>query len=586
MSANLASAALPQPNTLTDDAGGAKAIEVATMLGDSVVDVKHCIDPKSGKVSPKTWGLAAAGLSCVLLSAVAFGVSVQTAARNKQRLEYWTHVQKKPAGAFRAEQLGFSYDWLAFGGFALGLGALAGSLSRMRKERRSPYYRIGTSPDVEQPVTGAPAGGSASGSSFPLVAPSATGDDFVMNFGAGVSGETMIDGKLVTLAELAQSGRARASATVPGAFEMPIPMGSRIRAQVGQTSFVVSGVGKPREHAAPFLAGLESRTMTYFAGSLAAHLGVVLLLSQVPVEDSNVAIDLATAEDTLIKAKGTETETPPPEQEHSEDAGSTESEAQMASSMRLDPGEAGDKKSASNDGHIRIAQRQETPVLSRAQAIEEARNAGFLGSLRSPDGAKFADIMSDSDFASGFDNVDVLGHIYGADGEAHGSFGFGRTGFGGGCDVNCNGMGIIGTTGYGKIGLGKFGKQGYDGPGGFGPGTRRHQATPPTVTISDAKSVGDLDPAIIRRYIKRNLEKISYCYERHLMTHPGAEGSVKVQFLIAPNGTVQTSTGAGFNAEVANCVADVVSHIEFPKPNGGGAVQVNYPFTFHAAKGQ
>jgi hypothetical protein len=144
----------------------------------------------------------------------------------------------------------------------------------------------------------------------------------------------------------------------------------------------------------------------------------------------------------------------------------------------------------------------------------------------------------------------------------------------------------MGTLGYGKIGLGKFGREGYDGPGGFGPGTRKHQATPPTVTMSQATSNGDLDPAIIRRYIKRNLEKVSYCYERHLMTHPGSEGSVKIQFLIAPNGTVQTSTGGGFNPEVANCVADVVSHIEFPKPNGGGAVQVNYPFTFHAAQGQ
>src|SRR4051812_1931854 len=43
-----------------DDLSGAKAIEVAALLGDSVVGVKHCIDPKSGKVSSKTWGLFAA----------------------------------------------------------------------------------------------------------------------------------------------------------------------------------------------------------------------------------------------------------------------------------------------------------------------------------------------------------------------------------------------------------------------------------------------------------------------------------------------------------------------------------------------
>jgi hypothetical protein len=35
------------------------------------------------------------------------------------------------------------------------------------------------------------------------------------------------------------------------------------------------------------------------------------------------------------------------------------------------------------------------------------------------------------------------------------------------------------------------------------------------------------------------------------------------------------------NPNVANCVADIVSNIAFPKPPEGGGVQVNYPFTFH-----
>jgi hypothetical protein len=50
-----------------------------------------------------------------------------------------------------------------------------------------------------------------------------------------------------------------------------------------------------------------------------------------------------------------------------------------------------------------------------------------------------------------------------------------------------------------------------------------------------------------------------------------------VQFFIAPNGTVATSTGSGVDPNVANCVADVVKAIEFPKPDSGG-VQVSYPF--------
>src|SRR5690242_10303362 len=71
--------ALPPPS---EDITGARSIEVAAMLGDSVVDVKHCIDPTTGKVSGKTWGLFAAGAACVLASGIAFASSVHTAARN------------------------------------------------------------------------------------------------------------------------------------------------------------------------------------------------------------------------------------------------------------------------------------------------------------------------------------------------------------------------------------------------------------------------------------------------------------------------------------------------------------------------
>ena len=42
------------------------------MLGDSVVGVKHCIDPRGGKIAPATWGLVAAGAACLLASAIAF----------------------------------------------------------------------------------------------------------------------------------------------------------------------------------------------------------------------------------------------------------------------------------------------------------------------------------------------------------------------------------------------------------------------------------------------------------------------------------------------------------------------------------
>ncbi len=560
-------------NPMTDDVG-AKAIEVAAMLGDSVVDVKHCIDPQSGKVTTKTWGLAAAGLACVLFSAASFGVSVSTAARNKGAHDYWTQVAKKPAGAFRAEQLSFGYDWAAFGGLAIGLGALTGALVRSRRERRSPFYKIGTGSDVQLPVIGAPT------ESFPLVAPQ--GDDFVLNFGAGVSGEMMVDGKSVQFAELAASGRARPSAAVPGAFEMPIPMNARIKANVGQTSFLVSGVAKPREQQTALFAGLESKTMGYFAGSLAVHLGMVLLLSQIPVDGGTAAIDLATIEPTTTSGHNNMQEDMTPEEQDKEKGGGGE-EATNATPMDLAEGAMGTTKSTNQDSHVRMEKTSEKEQVARAQAIEEARNAGVLGNVALQNGGFFASLTGEGNISSGFDTSNVYGAMFGADGEGQGTFGYGRNGFGGGggCKDGQH-CGIIGTgDGYNKIGLGKFGRQGYAGPGGGGPGMRRRNPGVPAPVVGQPTMGGSYDKSIIRRYIRRNLNKISYCYEKELLANPSLDGTVTVSFFITPAGTVRSSTGAGMSSNVANCVASIVGAIEFPKPPDGGGVQVNYPFTFH-----
>ena len=107
--------------------------------------------------------------------------------------------------------------------------------------------------------------------------------------------------------------------------------------------------------------------------------------------------------------------------------------------------------------------------------------------------------------------------------------------------------------------------------------------TGPQVRAGQPQTVGDMDPMIIRRYVRRNLPKITYCYERELLVHPALAGTVTAQFFISPNGSVASARATGVSPEVATCVADVLRGIEFPKPRGGGGVQINYPFTFRTA---
>ena len=538
------------------------------MLGDSVVDVKHCLDPHGGKVTTKTWTLLAVGVACLIASAITFAVSVHVAAVNTRELAYWTHVLHKPAFAFRAHQLAPALDWLGFGGFATGLGAMIVALLRMRDERRSPYFRIGTAPDVDLPLESAPA------ASFPLIAP--RGDEFVFNFGPGIDGEVIDQGRTTTLAELAACGRAVPSAYIPGAFELPIGDDARIRARSGKTSLLVRAVERPRRHALPLVAALESRVVTYFAGSLAVHLGVWALLQMMP-EDGNAAnIDYASNEDTSYHAVNVEHEQPPEKPVEGDDGGGQPGGDTPAPGPE---GAAGMAVADTPAPRMHVMNRDAQPQLTREQARELATREGILSDVAALQQGISA-VSAQADFSSGFETYDQAGSIIDGTGTGGGGFGMGRDGFGGGggCDhAPCG----YGAGAYHTLGVGTHAGDGYGIAGGHGPGLPGHKGKVPPVTISQANIIGDYDKSIIRRYIKRNIDKISYCYEHQLLAHPGISGEVLVQFFIQPDGSVGSSVGKGMDATVASCVADVVKSIEFPAPRGG--VQVNYPFTFRPA---
>lgn len=573
----------PSPAAMTqafaaeaDDRHGARAVEVAAMFGETVVDVKHCMNPKGGKVTPLTWGFVAGGLACLLTSGVAFAVSVHTAAINKGALDYWTRVQHKPAFAYRPQVTSPAVDFAAFGGLGLGLAAVTMGLARARREKKSPFYRIGTAPGVEHALESAPS------ASFPLVAPS--GDDFVFNYGAGIDGELTVDGKTTSLAELAATGRARPSSSAAGAVEIPIPSNGKIRARSGRTTFLVSGVAKPIEQATP-LFNLNSRTLAYFAGSLAAHLGVWALLQMVPEEGSGIDVSLGINETTAMKVTDTAKESMPDEQKDNEELGGemNAGEESQGGQMRLPEQVAGTDKSTRTDGHIQIKDNHKDPAIARIEAIEEARSAGILGSMTALESGVHA-LASEADYSSGFDGSNVNGALFGGEGESAGAFGGGRHDFGGtggGCALPP--CGIIGAGRYGTIGNGQHAGDNWNGGiGGTGLRGHGHTPTPPGTVIGRPTSGGGLDKAIIQRYIKRNRNKFEYCYEHELLAKPGIEGAVSIDFFIGPTGTVQQAAGAGFDPTVASCVAGIVKNIEFPRPTDGGGVQVHYPFNFRA----
>ena len=159
-----------------------------------------------------------------------------------------------------------------------------------------------------------------------------------------------------------------------------------------------------------------------------------------------------------------------------------------------------------------------------------------------------------------------------------GGWGYGISGIGsGGGGI---GWGTIGTGTYGTIGHGGGTGSGY----GIGMGSSmrgRRQSSPPQIRIGNAEVRGDLDKNIIRRYIRRKLPRIRYCYEKQLLVHEELVGRATVTFTISGLGQVVQATATLDHKDgkaTADCIRRTILSIRFPKPKGGGMVRVSYPF--------
>lgn len=463
----------------------AKAIEIATLLGDSVVDVTYRTEP--ARASRARAVLAGVALGCLVGSAAAFGISLATAADNQAAFDAWT-TARRPAYAFRPVHSSKLLDVLAFGGLAVGVCAFTGMLLCRRRDEH----------------------------------------------------DTVLADESLSFAELT---------ALTGTIER------------GPTTYVIRSVDAPASE--PLQPRASVRPLVYAAGSLVVHLGLLWVMSRDPIEGDPESLDFVSVDPVALYTDTTDL--PPEHTSH----GERDYEERSPVVLLEFP-----TRSRHPDGQLRIPRPPAMdPHEARAQAIEQARSAGVLGSgMLRPN--FLASLHSDT-MVHAFEGQDVTCAAFGVCTDSEGSFGFGRSGFGICGGIDHGGFGTVSTGRYGTIGHGRSGGAGYT--------PREHASHVPTTRLGHPVMAGDYDKAIIRRYIKRNLMKITYCYERQLLAKPGLAGSISVQFLIASDGTVQTATATGVDEAVTSCIADVVRAIEFPRPRGGGPVQVNYPLTVRPA---
>jgi len=90
---------------------------------------------------------------------------------------------------------------------------------------------------------------------------------------------------------------------------------------------------------------------------------------------------------------------------------------------------------------------------------------------------------------------------------------------------------------------------------------------------------GDREPAAIAGVIRQHVNEVRYCYERELLRDPDLEGSLKVRFTIAADGTVAAAEiTESLHATVDQCVKERVLGWTFGESDG--VTVVNYPFVF------
>ena len=512
------------------------AVEVVATFGDAIVGVRHAIDPRAGRPRAATRALLAFGVLALLGAGAGLAYAAHVATANAEARAALI-AGGRPAWAFRPRVLPAAADV----GFALaaglGLGALVWGLVRRRDERVSPRIRIGRAPGVDFAAPDAPAADHA------LIAPD--GDGFVLRSG-GLAGELA-------------GGAPLAAAAVA------VTEGLRATVRCGALTFHVAGVAPPRRQPTPLVGTLNRRAAAFLAVSALGHLTVLALLRTIPPAADAAPANLAALEDPMIRAHAASVDDPPVQRDEGDDGGGGEGDGPAAAvAMRLPAGTAGSDRPSADPGRLRS-----TGDLSRDQAIEQARRAGILSSL---DGDRLVELTGTDDLTRGFDDVTAPGGPGGDGwGAPAGSFGRSRHGLG-------PGGGLIYAGDYHRIPGGREGSS--FGICGCGPGGMhgRSAVAPPVVHIGHPQGPDGFQ-AIIRRYIRRHLPEISYCYEKALLARHDLAGTVTATFLLDASGRVITSSATGVDGEVDTCIAGIVKRIEFPRLAPAGSFQIRYPFT-------
>lgn len=341
-------------------------------------------------------------------------------------------------------------------------------------------------------------------------------------------GDTILEVKLVAAGRMYRVGEAALPA-VPGT------------ARVGLVDVTISPVSRPAR-SLPYATNSDRRTLPYLAMSLAAHVVICGLAIAKPVGLGGAAVAFT---DRPINT--------PRVGWHVGPAAGGGATTTIAMALEVGP-------------------KQPKRDPRRMHAIADGESGMTDDDAR----GRIAALVSSMDAASSYDQIDTTG--------GGGGGGDGGGGFGGSREGSVGTGGLIGDGRYATNVAGRGNGSDWTSAG-MGGGSRGRESGVPTVILCGGPApcvvaIGELDKAIIRRYLRRQLPKIQYCYEKQLLVDGTIAGNVATEFVIAADGKVVEATSQGMDESVAECVTSVIRAIEFPRSKTQTRTRVTYPFGF------
>jgi hypothetical protein len=104
---------------------------------------------------------------------------------------------------------------------------------------------------------------------------------------------------------------------------------------------------------------------------------------------------------------------------------------------------------------------------------------------------------------------------------------------------------------------------------------------------ADTVVLGSIDPEVLRKILSEYLAQFKFCYQQELQEQSEKiKGIVDLNFRIEGDGKVSKvnikSAQTKFSAHGIGCMSNILKMIDFPKPKGGGLVDVRQPLNFYS----